>query len=328
MLKKLFLILVISNSCFAKDIIFDLYGVLFTIPFEKQIQQMGFLPLQYMLYDHKKPWTIKSLFLKILHDALPANSANKVALHINLEQQQIIQEFDLSGNNARVSGNLAMSPIMYLWQANKINYRQALKLLVDYISNYKFSSQTECEIITRALYIAFDLDTRKSLYRPISHGIDVLKRCAAEKDEAGNKQHRLFVLSNMDTEMIEHLKTAYPDIFNLFDGIIFSGETQTLKPDIEIYETLLARYNIKPDQAIFIDDQKENIDAAQKLGIQSMLCIKWDTVEAQLISLGVIKQKPVTLTGICTSRYFLGISSIALISGFLWKYYLSQNNPN
>ena len=84
----------------------------------------------------------------------------------------------------------------------------------------------------------------------------------AELKAAG---YRLFVLSNMSKEYIEFLRKM--DVFKYFDGEIISCETALIKPEKEIYSLLLERYNLEPEQTMFIDDRKENTDAAAELGI-------------------------------------------------------------
>ena len=84
----------------------------------------------------------------------------------------------------------------------------------------------------------------------------------AELKAAG---YRLFVLSNMSKEYIEFLRKM--DVVKYFDGEIISGETALIKPEKEIYSLLLERYNLEPEQTMFIDDRKENTDAAAELGI-------------------------------------------------------------
>lgn len=84
----------------------------------------------------------------------------------------------------------------------------------------------------------------------------------AELKAAG---YRLFVLSNMSKEYIEFLRKM--DVFKYFEGEIISCETALIKPEKEIYSLLLERYNLEPEQTMFIDDRKENTDAAAELGI-------------------------------------------------------------
>ena len=94
---------------------------------------------------------------------------------------------------------------------------------------------------------------------------DFIRECKA-------KGYKLYVLSNWDAESFAVLKKMYPDLFNLFDGIVVSGEVGLMKPDPAIYQYLLETFDLDPDYTIFIDDQEENKEAAEQAGIHTILC--------------------------------------------------------
>ena len=77
--------------------------------------------------------------------------------------------------------------------------------------------------------------------------------------------YRLFVLSNMSKEYIAFLRQM--DVFQHFEGEVISCETALIKPEKEIYSLLLERHNLKAEQTMFIDDRRENVEAAAELGI-------------------------------------------------------------
>jgi glucose-1-phosphatase len=55
-----------------------------------------------------------------------------------------------------------------------------------------------------------------------------------------------------------------------FHQSIFSYEVGLAKPDPEIYNLILQRLDVKPMQAIFVDDMVENIQAANQIGIHGV----------------------------------------------------------
>ncbi|MFN8673719.1 MAG: HAD family phosphatase [Candidatus Sericytochromatia bacterium] len=55
------------------------------------------------------------------------------------------------------------------------------------------------------------------------------------------------------------------------DFIIYSHEVGLYKPDLAIYNLLISKLDVLPSEIIFLDDIKENIDAANKLGINGIL---------------------------------------------------------
>jgi 2-haloacid dehalogenase len=54
------------------------------------------------------------------------------------------------------------------------------------------------------------------------------------------------------------------------EGIVVSGEEKTRKPFKDIYEITLNRFNITPENAVFIDDNLRNIKAAEALDINGI----------------------------------------------------------
>ena len=57
----------------------------------------------------------------------------------------------------------------------------------------------------------------------------------------------------------------------LMDGGIMSYEVQLIKPDLIIYQTLMKRYDLQPEECVFLDDTKANIDGALRAGMQGIL---------------------------------------------------------
>ena len=60
------------------------------------------------------------------------------------------------------------------------------------------------------------------------------------------------------------------DFLQWFEGIVVSGEEKTRKPYKDIYELTLKRFNLTAESSIFIDDNKENIEAANAIGINGI----------------------------------------------------------
>ena len=79
----------------------------------------------------------------------------------------------------------------------------------------------------------------------------------------------LYGLTNWSAETLPLVQAEY-DFFKVFKGIVVSGEEKVIKPDPKIYEILLERYALPPTTTLFIDDNLENIKAAQAFGIQTI----------------------------------------------------------
>jgi FMN phosphatase YigB (HAD superfamily) len=86
-------------------------------------------------------------------------------------------------------------------------------------------------------------------------------------------KYRLFLLSNTDAIHIETFEqkngaTFYSDFYNCFEKVYFSFEIGMRKPNSEIYKYVLNEHDLQAKRTLFIDDKKENTDAALLLGLQ------------------------------------------------------------
>jgi len=82
-------------------------------------------------------------------------------------------------------------------------------------------------------------------------------------------KYKIYALSNWSAETFPVAQQRF-DFLNWFDGLVVSGTERMRKPFPEFYHLLLDRYNIKPEEALFIDDNYRNIEAARKIGIESI----------------------------------------------------------
>ena len=80
---------------------------------------------------------------------------------------------------------------------------------------------------------------------------------------------RLYGLSNWSYKVYEAIR-KYP-IFSLLDGMVISSDVHLLKPDSRIYQCLMEKYGLQNEDCVFIDDRKDNVEAAQKLKMQGIV---------------------------------------------------------
>jgi epoxide hydrolase-like predicted phosphatase len=85
------------------------------------------------------------------------------------------------------------------------------------------------------------------------------------------------LLSNAWTGLRRALETQW-GIADVFDVIVISAEVGLVKPDPAIYHLALSQLGVAPEEAIFLDDVQENIDAARFVGMHAVLF--WDTRQA------------------------------------------------
>ena len=85
--------------------------------------------------------------------------------------------------------------------------------------------------------------------------------------------YRIFYLSNYSEGLYEKTKEQLSFIED-FDGGVFSYKEKCIKPDEKIYKILIERYQIKEEETLFFDDRKENIEAAEEIGMKGILVDK------------------------------------------------------
>lgn len=82
--------------------------------------------------------------------------------------------------------------------------------------------------------------------------------------------YRLILLSNINELHINYIKehvSFYEEFKDSFDAYYLSHEIHLRKPNTDIFEFVLNENNIKATESLFIDDTKQNTEAAKELGI-------------------------------------------------------------
>ena len=102
-----------------------------------------------------------------------------------------------------------------------------------------------------------------------------------------HSEYELFGLTNWSAETFPYALENY-DFFNAFKGkIVVSGTEKLIKPDPKIWEVLLERYHLKPEESVFIDDNPKNIEVAKTLGFITVHITEETNLDEELRSLGL-----------------------------------------
>ncbi|MDR6300337.1 HAD family hydrolase [Mesonia maritima] len=95
------------------------------------------------------------------------------------------------------------------------------------------------------------------------------KRLKFLQQLAEEKKYQLILLSNTNELHINWVKEnveSFEDFRNCFDAFYLSHEINFRKPNADIYEFILEKHDLQPQEILFIDDTKENTEAAKALG--------------------------------------------------------------
>ncbi len=102
-------------------------------------------------------------------------------------------------------------------------------------------------------------------------GGPIEENVALFKELKDSEKYKMVALTNWSAETFPVAIDRY-GFLGWFDGIVVSGVEKCKKPDRKIYDIILNRYNLVPSESVFIDDNEDNISAAQKLGIKTVHC--------------------------------------------------------
>jgi 2-haloacid dehalogenase len=152
-------------------------------------------------------------------------------------------------------------------------------------------AEGEAELIARfperkALIEAGTLRYPETLKGPIDDSVNLLWGLH-------DAQVPLYALTNWSAETFPVALKRF-DFLQLFRDIVVSGTEKVIKPDPRIYEILLSRDDLDPEQTLFIDDKSANVDAARKLGFHGHHFTSPKNLETELIRLDLplLERKP------------------------------------
>jgi 2-haloacid dehalogenase len=97
----------------------------------------------------------------------------------------------------------------------------------------------------------------------------------------------LYALSNWSRETFPSQRARF-SFFDRFQGIVVSGEEGVIKPDPRIFELLFRRYGIAAREAVFIDDNLANANAAAALGVHGIHFRSPGALADELAALGLL----------------------------------------
>lgn len=107
----------------------------------------------------------------------------------------------------------------------------------------------------------------------------------AELDLAGVP---LFAITNFSHEFFPPFRREWPELFDRFRDIVVSGDERLVKPDAALYRLALDRFDLRAEDAIFIDDNAANVAGAEAIGLRSILFTDVEATRAELAHTGLL----------------------------------------
>lgn len=167
---------------------------------------------------------------------------------INLNKDAVASEFQTLG---LMAPNPELEQLNFDYEIGKISEIEFLAGFQKYIPN---ASAIEIRKAWNAVIGEFPL-----------HRLEFLQMLS--------QRYRLFLLTNTDATHIDRFEhmvgmTFSRDFYQCFEKVYYSYELGMRKPDPRVFEYIIRKHDLSPKRTLFVDDKKENTDAAESLGIQ------------------------------------------------------------
>ena len=118
------------------------------------------------------------------------------------------------------------------------------------------------------------------LYKEIFDKIDYYKDVA---DYEVSLKNRCYIGILSDLTIFDKERLNKQVNLSNYDYVFLSFEIGLKKPEIDIFKKVQSQLPFKPENILFIDDRKDNVETASKIG--------WETLQATGLELNIIKQK-------------------------------------
>lgn len=118
-----------------------------------------------------------------------------------------------------------------------------------------------CQAIPDSLHpsVSTIMDTWYNEMEPIAEMESLIRQLKKQR-------YSLYLLSNVSQDFYS-FQSIIPGI-DAFDGVFASSDYKCIKPEEQIYLSFFETFSLRPEECFFIDDLKENIEAAEALGMK------------------------------------------------------------
>lgn len=154
--------------------------------------------------------------------------------------------------------------------------KQEMQWFIDNVVNAEFHTTLDLGNPTQEVIEEWQRRFPKYRWELECYDTDYLKLIGSEVPgmrqlliDLHDRGFRLFGLTNWGHQF----QVVYEnyDIFQLLDGQVVSGEEHVVKPDPRIFEILLDRYRLLPEECVFTDDRADNVEGAHRMGIHGIV---------------------------------------------------------
>jgi len=180
----------------------------------------------------------------------------------------------------------ALELIAYCAKALGISDKRFCKVYQKFEPDFQkgiISENTLWEMVCSELNIK-KLNTQSLWYEALRKVFSIKEEMFFLASSLRNNGYKIGVLSNTELPAMKYL---YEQGYDMFNVLVFSCVEGARKPEERIYEITLRRLGVQPEEAIFIDDNKDYTNGAEKVGINTILFRSPDQFKKELASFSV-----------------------------------------
>lgn len=182
-----------------------------------------------------------------------------------------------------------LDPLVNGWyKENRLKYGLVDNNLQSFLMEVDLGNASEDDIIEYFMKYDGINSTKEELRKDIDSYLKLDTKLADIIKKLKEKGFKTILLSNANASVFERkIYTTYPEFKNLFDDIIISSNIKMIKPNSDIYLHTLNKIGSKPEESLFIDDSKKNVDGAINVGINGYLYTDSNLFAEYIKSLGI-----------------------------------------
>jgi glucose-1-phosphatase len=218
------------------------------------------LKFQYRFFASHFELRISCLVLQVCLWSFLSDTINRMIEVVYFDLGKVIVDFD----HSRAAQELL--------KVTPLSLKEAMAVLSDseLVSEYetgRLSSQEHYRKVSRRLQMDVSIEKFRELWGSMFLPEPLLSESFLQDLK---KRYRLMLLSNTNEIHFDFLIQHYP-ILRLVEERLLSYQAGCMKPEARIFELAIKQAAVAPEKIFFTDDRPENIEAAQRAGIQALL---------------------------------------------------------
>jgi len=175
-----------------------------------------------------------------------------------------------------------------LLKVTPLSLKEAMAVLSDdeLVSEYetgRLSSQEHYRKVCRRLQMEVSIEKFRELWGSMFLPEPLLSESFLQDLK---KRYRLMLLSNTNEIHFDFVIQNYP-ILRMIEERLLSYQAGCMKPQARIFELAIKKAGVAPENIFFTDDRPENIEAAQRSGIQALLFQSETQLKRDMVSRGM-----------------------------------------